>query len=94
MSRRQHVIKTAARIGRLVVEERKREVRLTLRFDRYGDFGDLGEVVAALAPLVARYAYDPRPIRLDAPDLGHLTTVEDVPGGYAVTAEDTRGTVQ
>lgn len=89
---REHPIKTSARSGVLTVTEHADRIALRLTFDRYGDFGDMAEVLRQLWPLLSRFDADSRPIDFDAPDFGQRALIDFDANGraFAAVTEDTR----
>jgi hypothetical protein len=76
MTSREHTIRTERRTGTLTVTEHADRIALRLTFDRYGELGDEAEIARQLAPLLARFDADPRPLDFSAPDLGQRAVID------------------
>jgi len=76
MTSREYPIKTARRTGLLTVTEHADRIVLRLTFDRYGTLGDEAEIARQLAPLLAPFDRDPRPLDFESPDTGQRAAID------------------
>lgn len=70
-----HVIKLPERSGIVTVDEQKDKILVKIRFDKYGDFGDVPQLMKWLEPIFMAFEEDPRPIEMDNPTTGEQATV-------------------
>lgn len=85
MSNRTHIIKLPKRTGKLEVVEESARIVFRLRFDKYGDFGDVVQVKKWLKPIFDKYESDKRPMVMDNPTTGEvITIVGDANGSIAL----------
>lgn len=87
-----HEFRTSARSGSVTVTELPDRIRVEFAFSAYGDFGDAAEIRAALAPILARYAADPRPFEIPNQHSGETALVSETRAGtgFAVIAPPRR----
>ena len=80
---REYEIRTHLRTGTLTVTEAPDQVRVMLKFDKYGILGDEFELEREFARLLDQCAREPRttvfreprPIVLEAPDVGEKSLI-------------------
>jgi len=80
MTVREYPITTRARTGTLTVTEAPDQVRVMLKFDRYGVLGDEPELERELGRVLDQCAresrtIEPRPIVLESPDVGQRSLI-------------------
>jgi hypothetical protein len=87
---REHRIVTSCRTGLLTVTEHADRIVLRLTFDRYGELGDEAEIARQLAPLLAAFDRDPRPLDFESPDTGRRAVInfDEVGRPVAVVTSD------
>jgi hypothetical protein len=77
---REYEIRTHLRAGTLTVTEAPDQVRVTLKFNRYGVLGDEPELERELGRVLDQCAresrtIEPRPIVLESPDVGQRSLI-------------------
>lgn len=75
-SRREYEIRTPVRTGMLTVTEHADRITLKLTLSRYGELGDEAEIARQLAPLLAPFDCDPRPLDFESPDTGQRAAID------------------
>lgn len=85
-----HFIKLPKRSGKLEVIEEPTRIVMKIRFDKYGDFGDLDEVKKWLWPIMEKYEADPRPMIMDNPMTGERVTVMGDASNFVALIEPPR----